>query len=751
MARLRQTLAATASGFVITWALAPVTGLAQSADGTGGAGVVSLEPVVVTGARGDGSGSPSTTSDQSGVPAPRQATVLTKRVIRADLDAAQIQDVDDIGRVDPGVSFNEATRSFNVRGLDDNRVLTTIDGIRVPFIEDGARGLSGGVSAFDFDTLSTLDIVKGADSSIFGAGALGGVVALRTLNPEDLLVGGKVFGGLSRLSFDSKDDSWGVDQALAARLRDTYMFVQGGYRTGNETETQGMVGGFGSDRTQANPLDYDQKNILAKIRQHVGEGQVYGLTGEIYDRSDDIDTMTSAPSTYRPGSAFTDEVQRRERISASYELTPDAGAWLDGADAVVYWQRQELSSDFRGVRVATPLGDYSRRTDRDETTFGANGSALKSFDLGSTVHNVSVGGEIGGNRSSQFSSGQDSCPPGPYSFRYFYGCSFLHTNQADMPKVDGLTMGLFIQDEIVFSDRLRLTPGVRFDYYEQNPQDTPGFLDNPTVTALPGSSSDNAVSPKLRAEWDAFEGVTVYGQYASGFRAPTASELYLSYGGPGTYLRLGNAELESETSDGFEAGLRLGDDRLGGTVSGFYNRYRNFIDTVSVDPAAVGVGRGAYPLGISRYINRESVEIYGVEATARWQITESWHSTASFASYVGRDRETDEYLNSIPAMKGIFNVGYGTGVWGADLYLTAAAARDDVENDLSKTPSYGLVDVTGWWKPTQMEGMKLTAGLYNVFDKTYYDALDIPDSATQPKEFYSETGRSLKATLTYQF
>ena len=109
------------------------------------------------------------------------------------------------------------------------------------------------------------------------------------------------------------------------------------------------------------------------------------------------------------------------------------------------------------------------------------------------------------------------------------------------------------------------------------------------------------------------------------------------------------------------------------------------------------------------------------------------------------------HLNSVPAAKGSFNLGYDNGVWGGDAWLTVAAARDNVENDISKTPDYTLLDLTAWWKPTQLPGVKVQAGLYNVFDETYYDALDIPDSASQPKEFYSEAGRSFRATLTYQF
>ena len=41
--------------------------------------------------------------------------------------------------------------------------------------------------------------------------------------------------------------------------------------------------------------------------------------------------------------------------------------------------------------------------------------------------------------------------------------------------------------------------------------------------------------------------------------------------------------------------------------------------------------------------------------------------------------------------------------------------------------------------------------IFNVFDKTYYDAVNVPDSPSQPDLYYSEPGRSFKVNVTYQF
>lgn len=712
---------------------------AQQADQTisaqGGADV-QLAPITVEG------------QAQKPVPVTQEKTVVTTRTTRQQLDDAQVDDVHDIDRLAiPGVNYSEATKSFNIRGLDRNRVLTTVDGIRLPWIEDGARDVSGGVSGFDFNTLSTLDVMKGSDSSIFGAGALGGVVALRTLNPEDLIDGtGKDWGGISKATFDSKDMSFGADQAFAVRQGNTYMLLQGGWRGGDQIKNEGDVGGYGDTRTMKNPDDYTQTNLLAKIRQHVDGGHVFGITGELFNRKDEIEDKTSSPATYEQPGAKRDEIERRQRISAEYEY--DGGGWVDTANAVLYWQRQQLEDNFSATRLTAPVGDYVRDNQREETTYGFAGSLTKTIETGSLDHKFSVGGELFGSKATSYSSGEDNCSPAMFT------CRFLHTNQADMPEVKGTTFGLFAQDEIgLFDGRVRVTPGVRYDWYKQKPQNTPEYEDNPNYTGeLPDSSSDGEFSPKVRVEFDPVEKVTLYAQWAQGFRAPSANELYLNYGGPGTYLRIGNPDLKPETSNGYEVGAIIGDERLGGTVSGFYNRYKNFLDAVAVDPASLGIPAGTYPFGVTQTINRAHVEIYGFEATAHFKHESGIHGWGTFGTYVGRDTDEDVHLNSIPAIKGVIGLGYAASNWGADAVLTLVGARHKAEDEFHETESYETVDLTAWWRPTQLGDLTLRAGVYNLFDEKYIDPLDLPDGTpTQPLDYFTQAGRTFKASAVYRF
>lgn len=63
---------------------------------------------------------------------------------------------------------------------------------------------------------------------------------------------------------------------------------------------------------------------------------------------------------------------------------------------------------------------------------------------------------------------------------------------------------------------------------------------------------------------------------------------------------------------------------------------------------------------------------------------------------------------------------------------------------MPQRPGYGIVDVTAWWEPGEMPGLRVNAGVYNVFDKTYYDAVNTQNTFTQPAEYYSEPGRTFR-------
>ncbi|PZM13838.1 TonB-dependent hemoglobin/transferrin/lactoferrin family receptor [Rhizobium tubonense] len=673
-------------------------------------------------------------------------TPLASETTAKTIDDKQINSIEDLGRsTEVGVGFNRTDGSTNIRGLDDDRVLTTIDGIQIPFLLDGARDADGGTNSFDFNTLSTVDIVRGADSSRGGSGMLGGAVVLRTLEPGDLIKPGATWGGVFKLDYDGDDRSIGASAAVAKRIENTAVLFQGGYRKGHETENNGDVGGYSTTRTEPNPADYDQKNMLFKIRQYTDSGSTFGLTAEHFakDIDTDLKTLESVRGNFRPGNYDGSNDTKRDRVSLDYKFeATDDDALFDSANAVFYWQHLLRENGSSGYRYTSVIGDYWRRNEIEDRGFGFSGDVSKSFDTGSLHHKVTAGLAVSFDKTHQYSAGEDSC-----DVRFTYSCNFLHTNQSDMPDVDGKRVGSFVDDKITLgSSAFSLTPGIRFDWYDYSPQSTDAYTRSANYSSMPAGQSDSRFSPKLRAAFQPQDDVEIYAQWAMAFRAPNVTELYENYGVPGGYVSYGNPDLKPETSNGIEIGTNLGDKDFGGHIGVFYNRYKNFIDSVNyADPT------GTYPLGITEYFNRASVRIYGIEANIHKTFDNGIHINGAFAYSNGKDTETGEFISSDVPAKAAFGIGYATETWGTDLAFITATSEPKRSGDKLSTPGYGIVDLTAWAAPEQVKGMTLRAGVYNVFDKTYYNATNTNGTLTQPYSYYSEPGRTFKVSLTQTF
>ncbi|WP_235890630.1 TonB-dependent hemoglobin/transferrin/lactoferrin family receptor [Martelella alba] len=705
-----------------------------------------LEPVTVT-----------TTSANNGDASGVADTPLAVDVTAAELDRYEIQSVDDLGNMlIPGVAFaGDEGGSINIRGLQGPRVLTTIDGIPIPYLDPGARsGSGGGVDSFDFNAVANVDIVRGSDSSRAGSGAMGGAMVLSTLQPEDLLEPGKSWGGRLKMTYDSADRSLKTDAAIAAQGKQgTSILFQGIYTTGHETENQGTVGGTGATRSEANPANYDEDNFLFKLKQQVDDATTIGLTFERYDYDNDIDLMTAQGSTYKPGDWNGSEDSHRDRVSLDYSYDAfSTDGWIDAAWATLYWQRNQRISGTGGTRLTSPAGAYGRQSKITENDFGFNGWAENTIDAGNFQHNITVGGSFNYANTQQYSSGYDSC-----DVTYSYACNYYHNNQADTPEVDSYDLGLFAQDEIVFGDSgFALTPGVRLDAYWREPQDTAAYENNPMYETygMPSAQNGVHVSPKLLATYDLTPDVQLYGQFSTAFRAPTTPELYMAYGSPGSYLSIGNPDLKPETSWGFELGSNFGDDLFGGRISAFYNRYHNFIDTETLSDSeisALGLDPSDY-MFVYQNVNIENVQIAGLELSAQKQFENDFSVRSSLAFARGWNMETNEFLSSVAPLKAILGGGYNNETWGANANWVLQAAVSEHSDASYAWPGYGVVDLTAWWAPEQLNGFKIQAGVFNVFDQTYYDSLDWQETTlTQPKTYYSETGRSFRITLTQTF
>ena len=206
-----------------------------------------------------------------------------------EIDDRHITDMEELVRNVPGVTAPRQTSGtdpfstfggFTIRGVGGNRVAMQVDGSRVPErIIDGTRDY------LDFSFTKQAEIVRGPASVLWGADALGGLVALETLDPEDLLQGRdralNMKGG-----FDSFDNGTDVSLTFGQRFTDDLSILVGIKRaTANEPELTnarddgGIYGcfrniGFGATTCgEFDPMSTESTRTLAKLVWTPGENR----------------------------------------------------------------------------------------------------------------------------------------------------------------------------------------------------------------------------------------------------------------------------------------------------------------------------------------------------------------------------------------------------------------------------------------------------------------------------------------------
>lgn len=211
-------------------------------------------------------------------------TTSTVTVIpAAEIDERFVKDIRDLVRNEPGVTVRRApTRfsaalgatgrdgnaGFNIRGLEGNRVLIQVDGIRVPAAFSFGASNFGRGGYTDVSTVRSIEILRGPASSLYGSDGLAGVVSFFTFDPIDLL-GDQPWHASAAALYASEAESTTLSLRGAARVAGsanagTELMAIATGRYAHELENFGTNEEPNSRRTAPNPQDNKTGAFLIK-------------------------------------------------------------------------------------------------------------------------------------------------------------------------------------------------------------------------------------------------------------------------------------------------------------------------------------------------------------------------------------------------------------------------------------------------------------------------------------------------------
>ncbi|MDT3845991.1 MAG: TonB-dependent hemoglobin/transferrin/lactoferrin family receptor [Vibrio anguillarum] len=662
-----------------------------------------------------------------------------------DIEANMAKDVAAILEYTPGVSTNSSSRqgvqTINIRGVEGNRIKIMVDGVTQGQAFDGGpySFVNSSAISIDPDMVKSVEVIKGAASSLHGSDAIGGVVAFDTKDPRDFLKGDATTGGQAKLSYSSEDKSFSEHIAIANRSGNLETLVAYTRRDGQEQQNF-------ADRKENYSIesqDSAKNDLLLKLQYQLSDAHRLEFFGEALHNKTDSDIAHSSYKNYHG-----QDTTKQYRLGIKHIWLADS-AIADSITSRASWQSKEdngLTHRFQPASSGRPPYTPANADNQQTKDYFYNEDKIeletqldKLVTLGQTEHNFIYGLSFASSDISNTNTELNSDPATPNQV-------LVYTPDATDQKI-----GLFVQDEItLLSGNLIVTPGLRYDSFSTDPG---GSTTEPLV-----KFDDSALTSRLGALYRINNQHSAFAQVSQGFRAPNFTELYYTYDNIAhNYVNDPNPYLKSEKSLAYELGYRHNTNSSATEISAFYSDYDDFIEQV--------ITKKENKIEHYSYVNLSEATIKGIELSNQLKLDQligapNGISTRLAASYSKGEDGNGRPLNSVNPWNVVAALNYDdeSTTWGTSLKLdyTAAKSAGNINRDKLNSgtenqvelPSATIVDITAYFKP--MQDVTITAGIFNLTDKEYYRWNDIRGKTSLDND-YSQAERNYAITAKYEF
>lgn len=620
-------------------------------------------------------------------------------VDQEDLESAQPTTVGDVLTDLPGVKAIGSERvlgeSFNIRGIgtlgasDENRLIVRVDGA-TKFHEQYRLG-----SFFsDPELYKRVEVLRGpASSTLYGAGALAGVIDLTTKDAADYLQGDDQYAFRQKFEVHSNEEGF-LTSSIGAAQPTENLDLLGAFifRRANEYED--------GDGTAISGSDYEAPSGLLKGTYRFGGNNEHKVKLSYQHWETEANDSDYAQTNTSSDFGTVDRDVKDQTAVFSYNYQPGGLIDLELFGSYSNTEVDQYDSSLSEVSTSQLFADtfyaYETWQGRIENTAAFFGDGFENY----LITGVST-------------SYQERTADQPITATNTSGSIDFH------PGGESGQYGVYVQNELILWDKLTLIPGLRLDYQELTPA---GNL------AVSEGVDNTALSPKLAAHYQMNKNWGVFGSVSYTERLPVLDEVYDA--------NSGNLNLDPEKSTNIEGGIAasfrnvaLETDALTAKATLFHNDIKDLIERENTR---------------SVYFNVGEAEIYGLEFEAAYEST-YFFSRAAYTAIRGENKEENTDLNSIPADELVLTVGgrvpdydFAFGWRGV-----MAAGQDKVSGTTDPTSGYTVHNLFASWQPSEgmLQGSEVRFGIENVLDKTYREHLSGDNG----------NGRTFRLTLAKQF
>lgn len=653
---------------------------------------------------------------------------------------------------EPGISVGGDgiwATNISIRGMKEDRLVTLIDGSRV----ETATDLTASMSMVDVWDIDRVEVIRGALSSLYGTGAMGGII--NVITKEGYFSDHLYLSGSAGAGFASANSLFSSHAAVNTGASKWYLRLSGTYSdAGNMRTPEGKMPNsqytYNNTGVKAGFMPFN--NHLFKINYQRYQATDVGIPGgEAFPGP--------AEATYKDIGRYL--------LSASYEIR-DLSDMLSNLKFSYFNQFIDRNVEVKPnspTETLMPNGNTQRTTPDLMTPVGkhtTNGGQIEATLNPSGNNTLIAGADVWSRKlfteRTKFVTVDIINPGGEIA-----KTNKVVRGETPIPESSFTSAGIFLQDEATLADgRVTLITGGRVDgvwISNKEGYDVDYIIMNGVETESPARRLTFPEGSEKSISWSANAGLLykISGStdlsfsLARSFRAPSLEERF-KYIDLGNYVRLGNPALSPENGLSADVGIRRWSRALTVQADLFINRLSDMIVEAPgefIYNTYTGTDFVVDTLPAMINSNVSKALLLGFDFRFEYILFKDLviNGTGSFVR--GRDTEAGTDLPGISPFKYRVGLRYTADKAGSvELSANGAAKQAKIAEHEVMTDGYVRFDLALASKPFKLGKTDLQAfgGIDNITDVSYTNHL-----STNRGSISVEPGRNFYLRMTLSF